>query len=121
MVSALALYHHERILSSPYVRCLQTVEPLSAASAVPVELSEALVPDAGDKALTLLKQLTEDASPTVVLSTHREVLAHLLMAVSSEFEITLGHRLPGAKGSLWVLERVWAVTGAQHGPVKLHR
>jgi len=42
LVELLAPYELARILSSPYDRCVQTVDPLAAARGVEVELSEAL-------------------------------------------------------------------------------
>lgn len=37
LVDELAPYRVDRILSSPYLRCIQTVEPLSAARGIPIE------------------------------------------------------------------------------------
>lgn len=61
-----------RVVSSPYVRCLQTVEPLAAALGVPVERDRRLVEGAGRAALDLLQ---EDG---VVGCTHGDVVEELL-------------------------------------------
>jgi 8-oxo-dGTP diphosphatase len=42
LVDALAAFPVTRILSSPYDRCVQTVEPLAAQRELPVEVSEEL-------------------------------------------------------------------------------
>ena len=42
LVGALAEYRIERIVSSPYLRCVQTVEPLAAALGLEIELDEQL-------------------------------------------------------------------------------
>lgn len=42
LVDALAGYDVEQVLSSPYLRCVQTVEPLAAARGLPVEHAHAL-------------------------------------------------------------------------------
>ena len=97
-------YRAPRILSSPYLRCCQTVEPLAVARGVPIELSDALAPDAADSALELIRYLIRSGSPTVIVSTHREVLTAVLPALSREYDRKLRHRMPGAKGSLWTLQ-----------------
>ncbi len=65
----------DRILSSPYLRCRQTVEPLAAATGLPVEVDEALAKgERPAKALELLRGL--DAR-TVVCCTHVELIPEL--------------------------------------------
>jgi len=104
LAKTLEHYRHARIVSSPYLRCQQTVEQLSAAWVCLLELSEQLAPDAGDEAVTYVHDLIAPGALTVVLSTHREVLDTVLPALSTEFGVALGHRLPGAKGCWWVME-----------------
>jgi 8-oxo-dGTP diphosphatase len=102
----LAGYRPARVISSPSVRCRQTVQPLATTWALDVELSNALAPDAGGSALCLIRDLTgaESNRSTVVLCTHREVIVAVMPALFDEFGIKPGHRLPGAKGGTWVLE-----------------
>jgi phosphohistidine phosphatase SixA len=45
LVEALADYDLDRIVSSPYVRCIQTVEPLAKARGLEIELDEQLGAD----------------------------------------------------------------------------
>jgi broad specificity phosphatase PhoE len=61
-----------RVVSSPYVRCVETVEPLAAALGVPVEQDDRLAEGAGGSALGLLR---EDG---VVWCTHGDVVEELI-------------------------------------------
>lgn len=68
LVDTLAPYRVDRILSSPYLRCIQTVEPLAAARGVAIEPREELAEErqAAD-GLALVRSLDgEDA----VVCTH---------------------------------------------------
>lgn len=66
----------ERVLSSPYLRCTQTVQPLAHALGVPVEESEDLAEGAGrERAPALLRRLD---GTTAVLCTHGDVIEDLL-------------------------------------------
>jgi broad specificity phosphatase PhoE len=61
-----------RVVSSPYVRCVQTVEPLAAALGVELELDERLAEGEGAAAAELLR---EDG---VVCCTHGDIVEALL-------------------------------------------
>ena len=61
-----------RVVSSPYVRCVETVEPLAAALGVPVEEDDRLAEGAGGSARELLG---EDG---VVWCTHGDVVEALV-------------------------------------------
>ena len=99
----LARYHPARIISSPSLRCIQTVSPLARRCHLQVEDAEALATDGGGAAMGLIEQLRLDGEPssTMVLCTHREVLVEILPALALRFGVDLGHRLPGAKGGCW--------------------
>jgi 8-oxo-(d)GTP phosphatase len=94
-----------RVISSPALRCVQTVQPFAADRGLDVELSKRLSPTAGPSALGLCRRLaaSEPSDSTIVLCTHREVLVELLPTLAKEFDRRLGHRPPGAKGGVWVL------------------
>ena len=78
----------DRILTSPYVRCVQTVEPLAKARGLPVEAEDALAEGAGaDAALALFRRVGTD----LVASVHGDLLEELL-----------GEKRP--KGSITVFE-----------------
>jgi exopolyphosphatase / guanosine-5'-triphosphate,3'-diphosphate pyrophosphatase len=65
----------ERVLSSPYLRCRQTLEPLAAATGLAIEVDEALAKgEAPAKAVELLRGLGARA---VVCCTHAELLPEL--------------------------------------------
>jgi phosphohistidine phosphatase SixA len=72
LVALLSPLGVRRVVSSPYVRCVQTVEPLAAALGLPLELDDRLAEGAGRAALTLLQ---EDG---VVSCTHGDVVHELV-------------------------------------------
>lgn len=59
-----------RVVSSPYLRCVQTVEPLAAALGVPVERSDGLAEGAGRQQVM---GLLADAGPGAAFCTHGDV------------------------------------------------
>jgi 8-oxo-dGTP diphosphatase len=88
-----------RILSSPYVRCRQTVEPLAAARGLPVEDAPELEEGAGTGPLRRLLGVVEDA----VLCSHGDVIQEFLDLLRRR-----GVAVDGglAKGSVWILDLV---------------
>ena len=94
-----------RVISSPALRCVQTVQPLADKASVTLQLSDQLSTSAGPAAAELCQRLvsSEPADSTVVLCTHREVLVQLLPMLSKQFNSKLDHRPPGAKGGAWIL------------------
>ena len=85
----LSNYEIERIFSSPYLRCTQTVEPLAAARGLAVEEVDALAEGAAKA--DVLGLLEPSAARCVVCCTHGDVVDELV-----------GEELP--KGSTEVLE-----------------
>ena len=94
-----------RIISSPALRCWQTVQPLADRNGLSVEPADALSTQAGPQAAALCRKLaaSEPVGSNVVLCTHREVLEEMLPELAEEAGRKLRHRLPGAKGGAWVL------------------
>jgi 8-oxo-dGTP diphosphatase len=90
-----------RLFSSPYVRCLETVDPLARALGLEIEVTDALAEGAGPEALALVRSLANDE---VALCTHGDVLTETLIALADEDRLYLGPRPAQAKGSAWVLE-----------------
>lgn len=89
-----------RIVSSPYVRCRETVEPLAARTGVELELSDALAE--GATMAGSLRLLEKCAGDDTVLCTHGDVLGNLLTHASHR-GVELGDdRIE--KASVWVLE-----------------
>ena len=72
----------ERILSSPYLRCRQTVEPLAIATGLRVEVHESLAKDEPPaKAAELLRSV---AGQRVLCCTHEELVDALLAELGEE-------------------------------------
>jgi 8-oxo-dGTP diphosphatase len=89
LVGAVAPYDVQRVLTSPYVRCRQTVEPLARALGLPVEEHSALAE--GSTAEEVLRLVESLDAGIAVLCTHGDVVYELLGEESK-------------KGSTWVLE-----------------
>jgi 8-oxo-dGTP diphosphatase len=88
-----------RILSSPYLRCVQTVEPLAAARGLDVEI-EAKLAEGADPALALAL-LRRDGGE--VFCSHADVIAGVMLALADR-GVPLTGELTWAKGSTWALE-----------------
>lgn len=102
-----------RIVSSPYVRCVETVKPLANRLGLVVETADALAE--GNPFGPVLELLTEAADATV-LCTHGDVLPDVLDALARRGMTVHG---PGdlSKGVTWVLERRrGAIVGAHALP-----
>jgi 8-oxo-dGTP diphosphatase len=103
----------ERIVSSPYVRCRQTVEPLAERIRLPVDLSDALEEGAPlAEVLVLLDKVGDDDA---VLCTHGDVVGELLQhCVRHGVRVDTGLL---AKGSTWVMEtEAGAIVSAEYLP-----
>lgn len=98
LVTQLADFAVDRVLSSPYVRCVQTVEPLARARGLVVEETPALAEGHDQEAVALVGEL---AGTNAVLCTHGDLVPPILDVF-----------LPGDdheqsdKGSTWVLDVV---------------
>ena len=100
LLTRLRDYPISRILSSPSVRCLQTVEPLAQRRGHRVESADVLGVDADPTDLVAL--LLDPATARAVLCSHGELIgAALTRLVGERFE---GDSLSWPKGSTWVLK-----------------
>ena len=91
-----------RLLSSPALRCVQTLEPLAARRDLDVETDPALAEGRGaGPTLELMARLGPDP---VALSTHGDVMIQVLDALVAE-GIELADPFAYAKAGTWVLER----------------
>lgn len=72
LVDELRQFDVRRVVSSPYTRCVETVEPLAAALGLEVELDDRLAEGAGSAAAELLQE------KGVVACTHGDVIHDLL-------------------------------------------
>jgi phosphohistidine phosphatase SixA len=76
LVSALAPYDIQRILSSPYLRCVQTVEPLAVPTGLGIEERDELAEGATRE--TVLALIDELSGASAALCTHGDVVLALL-------------------------------------------
>ena len=83
--------HPEVILSSPFRRCVQTVEPLAEGLGLHVVVDERLRPDCSAGAL---RETFGDVAANSVVCTHGEVIAQLF-----------DDPVRCAKGAFWIVER----------------
>jgi phosphohistidine phosphatase SixA len=91
-----------RILSSPYPRCVQTVEPLGRRTGVPIEPCDEIAEGAPlHGALALARSLV---GTTAVLCSHGDVLPPLLFGLADRHGPALPAEPPFAKGATWVLD-----------------
>ena len=115
LVDTLAKARFERILSSPYVRCMETVVPLAAARHLAVEPDDALAEGADlEQTLTLVqKHLTSGA----VLCSHGDMIPAVLEHLAAG-GIDLGSHPRCPKGSTWVVEAKGGseITGVHYLP-----
>lgn len=106
-----------RILSSPYLRCVQTVGPLAQANHVDVEQSEALAEGENSRAVRLVRSLAMDNAAVSAVCTHGDVIAEILVTLADEDMVDLGPNPRQAKGSVWALEAKEGVfTSARYFP-----
>jgi len=89
----------ERILSSPHLRCRQTVEPLAERRGLPIEI----VPCLAEETLTaaVLELVAGLDARATVLCSHGDVIPNLLAELAPE----LAGEVECQKGSTWVLEQ----------------
>ncbi len=98
----LELQRPERILSSPAVRCTETVVPLAQRTGVEVETDVRLLEGAGTAEVASL--LRDVGGQTAVLCSHGDVIPHILRQLVDQ-GMRPEHSLQWEKGSTWVVER----------------
>jgi 8-oxo-dGTP diphosphatase len=94
-----------RIYSSPYVRCLQSVEPLAKKIGLDIRVTEALAEDEGSGIPDFSEAiaLVHKAPSNSVLCSHGDVIPAVLGALTREGLVIKGdHDM--RKGVTWVLE-----------------
>ena len=103
LVGALSDFRVERVLSSPWLRCVQTVEPLAAHLNLEVDHARELGEASGSREpVQLLRKLWTDGGNAVVCS-HGDVIPEVLTALAWEDGLSLPAEAKCAKGSTWVL------------------
>jgi phosphohistidine phosphatase SixA len=101
----------ERILSSPSLRCRQTVVPLALARELDVEPCWQL--GAFAPAEDLVALLADPGTASAVVCTHRETLQALFERLAGTYAMAAEAVEPMAKGAVWILR------GAVGGPQAL--
>jgi phosphohistidine phosphatase SixA len=91
-----------RLLSSPYVRCVQTLEPLAKARGLPIETPDELAEGAPLEATYELMRAAASDGPAP-LCTHGDVVQNVLEGLQRR-SVPLEGPLELRKGSTWVLE-----------------
>ena len=89
-----------RLIASPYVRCVQTLEPLAGHLGLTVEKDERLAERSG--AADVLELAAEVRSSTAVLCSHGDVIPELLATLVAS-GTRLKDELRWQKASTWVL------------------
>jgi phosphohistidine phosphatase SixA len=103
-----------RVLSSPSLRCRQTVVPVARELGVDVELCRELSLDAGGPELA--RFLAEPESDGALLCTHRETLEALFAHLASAGAVDLGGPQPSGPmeyAAAWILHGAGPVPGAR--------
>ena len=106
LVRLLSRFGVEQIISADYVRCVQTVQPLSEAIRVPVEeeplLSERGFPGREDEAVELIRELGRPGRAVVACS-QAQVIPELVERLVAEDEVELDGEPSVKKGGVWSL------------------
>jgi broad specificity phosphatase PhoE len=102
LVPMLAEHRPQRILSSPYVRCFETVRPTAEALGLPVESIEELAEGHADDTLRLMERMAGEAA---VLCTHGDVATAVLEVLTdANGEDPPPRRLQ--KGEVWIIQSI---------------
>jgi phosphohistidine phosphatase SixA len=101
LVEVLQKFPVRSIFSSPYVRCVQTVEPLARATRIAIKPSNSLAEGRGVSGLA--EFFSDPKLDQAVLSTHGDIVWELVEVLVNRHVIRAGDG-GFEKGSTWVLE-----------------
>jgi len=101
LVPLLSEYRPQRVLSSPFVRCFETVRPTAEALGLPVESIDELAEGHGPAALRLMARMEGESA---VLCTHGDVAAEALDALAGERSGKEKQSIRLQKGDVWVIQ-----------------
>ena len=99
-----------QLLSSPYIRCMQTLEPLGATLAISVIADERL---AENNPFEPILELLEGCPDNSVLCSHGDMIPMVVEALERRGMVVTGMR-DSRKASVWVLERQNGVIARGH-------
>jgi 8-oxo-(d)GTP phosphatase len=100
LVPLITPYHPQRILSSPYVRCCETVQPLAESLGIPVESVDELAEGNGAAAVRLMRLM---AGESAVLCTHGDVATEMLDSLLPDRPKAASAAMKLQKGEVWVI------------------
>ena len=104
----------DKILSSPYMRCVQSLEPLATARKLPLETTEELAEGAGGE--RLLEIVGRHQGENIVLCTHGDLVEELL-EILIQNGLVARSKAGNEKGGTWMLdEENGTVTRAKYLP-----
>ena len=89
------------LISSPAVRCMQTLEPLSEAMKIKIVADERLFED-GDVAKMI--ELLEDAQDSTVISSHGDMIPEAIKILQRR-GMEINSKPDWRKATVWVVER----------------
>jgi 8-oxo-dGTP diphosphatase len=115
LATSLAEEPFERIVSSPYVRCIESVAPLASMRGLAIEIADGLAEEATlEEALSVVRKC---AAGGAVLCSHGDVIPMLLEHYARQ-GVDLGPRPQCVKASTWVLttSATGDVTAARYVP-----
>ncbi len=112
LASRLAGEGIERLVSSPYLRCVQTLEPLAEDLGIPVEEHPALSEGEGGRAT--LQLLDELSDVKAVLSSHGDVIPATIFRLAESGTELSNSIYNCQKGSVWVVSVVGGVPVSAH-------
>jgi broad specificity phosphatase PhoE len=93
--------HIDRLLSSPYIRCMESLVPLAGVRRIPIEPLDAITEGASlEDALTLVRKHSHHDA---VLCSHGDIIPMLLEHYAAQ-GVDLGKDPVCPKGCTWILE-----------------
>jgi 8-oxo-(d)GTP phosphatase len=105
LVPLLVSYRPQRVLSSPFVRCCGTVQPIAEALTLPVESVDELAEGHGTDAVLLMKRM---AGESAILCTHGDVAADILGSLVPDSDAAGRNDMRLQKGEVWVVQSTGA-------------
>lgn len=103
LIEILLPFGPKEVLSSPALRCRQTVEPLAEALGTAVISEDRLREEQAGEAFGLAAELGLRQGAAALLCTHGDVIPAVLRRVAAEHHVALPPVLRSAKGGTWVL------------------
>lgn len=104
-----------RVLTSPYVRCVQTVEPLAKKAGLRIEKADWLAEGAGIE--PIMEFLRQPDATDAVLCTHGDVMQEMVEHLARKGVISPSDASQIEKGATWALHvRDGKIVSAEHLP-----